>query len=67
MLNGLKDIEMKVANQHNLVRCDNCSALYDKTLRWVRGYHRDSSDDFTFINSIKENSYPICAKERENV
>lgn len=56
---------MNVANQHDLVRCDCCDALYDKTAKWVRGYSHGTSNEFTVTRKIKENLCPVCGKERE--
>lgn len=55
---------MNVANQHNLVRCGSCDALYDKTAKWVRGYSHGTSSEFTVTGAVKENSCPVCGKER---
>ena len=57
-------LEMNVANQHNLVRCGSCDALYDKTAKWVRGYSHGTSGEFTVTGAVKENSCPVCGKER---
>lgn len=56
---------MNVANQHNLVRCGCCDALYDKTVKWVCGYSHGTSNEFTVTRTVKENSFPVCGKARE--
>ena len=56
---------MDCANQKNLVRCGSCDALYDKTLKWVRGYSHGTSEDFTVTSKVKENSCPVCGKKRK--
>jgi hypothetical protein len=56
---------MNYANQKNLVRCDHCDALYDKTLRWGLGYYDGTSDNFTTLVTVKEDRCPICNKERK--
>ena len=57
--------KMFFANQHNLVRCDGCDALYDKTAKWVRGYTRGTTGEFTATSKVKHNCCPVCGKERE--
>lgn len=52
-------------NSDNLIRCDCCNALYDKTIKWVRGYYHGTSTAFTATLRIKDNSCPVCGKERE--
>jgi len=61
----LWEYRMKVASQHNLVRCEVCDAIYDKTAKWVRGYSRGTSNEFTTTGTVKEKSCPVCGKERE--
>ena len=56
---------MNYANQKNLVRCDYCDALYDKTLRWGLGYYDGTSDNFTTLVTVKEDRCPISNKERK--
>lgn len=52
-------------NSHNLVRCGCCNALYDKTVKWVRGYYHGTSEDFTTVSKIKDGVCPVCGKESE--
>lgn len=47
-------------NAKNLVRCNNCSALYDKTLKWVRGYYEGTSSIFVSTETVRDNSCPVC-------
>lgn len=56
---------MFCANQHNLVRCDGCDALYDRTAKLVRGYTRGGAGEFTATGKVKDNCCPVCGKERE--
>ena len=53
---------MNFANSHNLVRCGCCDAIYDKTVKWVRGYYQGTSCDFTPAIPVRENSCPVCGK-----
>lgn len=50
-------------NSNNLVRCNCCNALYDKTVKWVRGYYQGTSEDFTETSKIKDDCCPVCGKE----
>lgn len=54
-----------IANSENLIRCSNCNALYDKTIKWGYGYYQGTSDTFTFTSTVKENHCPICNKENK--
>ena len=49
-------------NSHNLVRCDCCNALYDKTVKLVRGYYHGTSTGFTTISKSKDGGCPVCGK-----
>lgn len=60
---GLSGTDMK--NSHNLVRCKCCNALYDQTIKWVRGYYQGTSSNFTTTGSVKESSCPVCGKENQ--
>ena len=53
---------MNWKNSENLMRCTNCNALFDKTVKWARGYYEGTSDYFTQVATVKENSCPICGK-----
>lgn len=55
---------MTYANEKNLIRCPNCRALYDKTVRWSYGYYSEGTyDEFYPRGTIKENCCPICSTE----
>ena len=56
---------MQCANQHNLVRCSNCDAIYDKTIQWVRGRYDGTSSTFRTSSTVRENSCPICGKKHD--
>ena len=49
----------KPANQKNLVRCEGCSAVYDKTIKWSRGYYYDTRDVLEDTNTVPEKSCPV--------
>jgi rubredoxin len=53
-------------NKNNIVRCSNCGAIYDKTLKWSRGYYQgETSDYFVITGKLKECACPVCLKERK--
>jgi len=57
---------IECANKENLVECGGCGAVYDKTLRWFRGFHSSgTADDFTPYALVKEHRCPVCNKENK--
>ena len=53
---------MKYANADRLVKCGSCSALYDRTLTWERGYYSGTSVNFTTVGQVKLGCCPVCGK-----
>lgn len=56
---------MHVANRNNLIKCTRCDAIYDRTVKWRRGYYHGTSNQFTQTSTVKENTCPICGKENK--
>jgi hypothetical protein len=61
----LSEEKMTYSNQHNLVRCKCCDALYDKTVRWARGSYVGTSNAFLTSFNVRENHCPVCGEENE--
>jgi len=52
------------ANKSNLVCCDHCHAIYDKTLNWVYGSWEGTTGHFNADGRIAKDCCPMCRKER---
>ena len=55
---------MKYLNA-DLVKCSGCTALYDRTLTWERGYYAGTSENFTTVSRVKPGCCPVCGKSNQ--
>lgn len=57
---GLRGTDMNYANSNNLVKCSHCTALYDSTLSWARGYYSGTTTFFSPTQTVPTGCCPVC-------
>lgn len=56
---------MKAANHENLIKCNHCDAIYDKTTEWSYGYTEGTTGNFVSTGKITAGKCPVCRKEQK--